>query len=290
LYEVSSEARVELDSATYPIQSPLLGRVVETRLRVGELVRRGEALVQIDAMPDQLQLRQERVRARGLEPELARLRSQAAAEESARAEEQRGALLSAEEAGNRIHEAETAAAYAEAELARIRKLRREGLSPERDQEKAEAEARKLGAAVTTWESAARRVPQEQATRDRERDVRLERLHSQVAALEAQRGTLNAGMERLGYEIERRLVRAPVDGRVGESAILRTGAVVKEGEKLASIVPAGRLLVTAQFPANAAFGRIRTGQEASPLQLPVELVEHDVAEQKKASVPAGNRGL
>src|SRR3989442_960275 len=109
LYEISSEARVELDSATYPIQSPLLGRVVETKLRVGETVRRGEVLIEIDAMQDQLQLRQEQVRARGLEPEFTRLRSQAVAEERARAEEQRSALLSAEEAGNRILEAETVA-------------------------------------------------------------------------------------------------------------------------------------------------------------------------------------
>src|ERR1700676_5073917 len=59
LYEVSSAARVELDAATSPIQSPLLGRVVETRLRVGDPVRQGDVLVEIDAMPDRLQLRQE---------------------------------------------------------------------------------------------------------------------------------------------------------------------------------------------------------------------------------------
>lgn len=262
LYEVSSAARVELDAATYPIQSPLLGRVVETRLRVGQTVRRGDVLVEIDAMPDRLQLRQEQVRAQGLAPELSRLRAQVTAEENARAEEQGTARLSAEEAANRIREVETMAKAAEVEWTRMQALLRESLAPQRDLEKAAAEARRLRAAVATLESAARRVPQEQAARDRERDVRLERLYSEIAALEAQQSTLHAGMERLGYEIERRRVRAPVDGRVGESAILRAGAVVREGEKLASIMPAGRLLVAAQFPANAAFGRIRTGQPAT----------------------------
>ena len=142
-------------------------------------------------------------------------------------------------------------------------LVREGLAPQRDLDKAEAESRRLRAAVATLESAARRVPQEQATRDRERDVRLQRLYSQIATLEAEQNTAHAGIERLGYEIERRRVRAPVDARIGESAILRTGAVVQEGEKLASIVPAGRLLVAAQFPPDAAFGRIRPGQAANP---------------------------
>jgi multidrug resistance efflux pump len=262
LYEVSSAARVELDAATYPIQSPLLGRVVETRLRVGDPVRQGEVLVEIDAMPDRLQLRQEQVRAQGLAPELVRLRAQAAAEETARAEEQGGARLAAEEAANRIRETEAMAKAADVELMRTQTLVAEKVAPRRDLERAEAEANRLRSGVAALESAARRVPQEQTTRDRERDVRLQRLYSQIATLEAEQNTVHAGIERLGYEIERRRVRAPVDGRVGESAILRTGAVVEEGEKLASIVPDGRLLVAAQFPADAAFGRIRTGQAAT----------------------------
>ncbi len=262
LYEVSSAARVELDAATYPVQSPLLGRVVQTGLRVGQIVRQGDVLLEIDAMPDRLQLRQEQVRADGLAPEQARLRAEMAAEERARAEEHRSAQLTAEEASNRVGEAETMAKSAEIELARMQALAQERLMPARDLEKAEADVRRLRAAVATVESSARRVPQEQATRDRERDVRLERLRKEISTLDAQQGTLRAGIERLGYEIERRKVRAPIDGRVGESMILRTGAVVEEGEKLASIVPDGRLLVVAQFPANAAFGRIRTGQEAT----------------------------
>jgi multidrug resistance efflux pump len=262
LYEVSSAARVELDAATYPIQAPLLGRVVETRLRVGQVVRQGDVLVEIDAMPNRFQLREQEVRAQGLEPELVRLRAQAAAEETARAEEQAAARLSGEEAANRIREAETLRKAAETELTRAQALVAEKIAPRRDLDRAEAEASRLRAAVTTLESAARRVPQEQATRDRERDVRLERLYAEMAAREAEQNTVRLGIQRLGYEIERRRVRAPVDGRIGESATLRTGAVVQEGEKLASIVPDGRLLITAQFPADAAFGRIRTGQAAA----------------------------
>lgn len=72
LCEIPAQARVELDAATYPIHSPLLGRVVETKLLVVQTVRRGEVLVEIDATPDQFQLREEQVSARGLELELAR--------------------------------------------------------------------------------------------------------------------------------------------------------------------------------------------------------------------------
>src|SRR3954465_11429958 len=105
LYEVSSAPRVELDAATYPIQSPLLGRVVETRLSVGRTVREGEVLVEIDAMPNQLQLREQAPRTQGLGREIRRRRAQAEEEEKARVEEQASARLSAEEAANRTREA-----------------------------------------------------------------------------------------------------------------------------------------------------------------------------------------
>ena len=262
LYEISSAARVELDAATYPVQSPVLGRVVETRLGVGRTVRQGDVLVEIDTMADLLQLRQEEARAQGLAPVLARLRAQLAAEEAARVQEQETARLSAAEADDRLRETEAVAQAAEAQLARTRTLVAEKLAARRDMEKAEAEAKRLRAAAGALENAARRVPQEQTTRDRERDVRLQRLRSEIAALEADQNTARAGIRRLGYEIERRRVRAPVDGRIGECAILRPGAVLQEGEKLASIVPEGRLLVAAQFPAQAAFGRIRPGETAT----------------------------
>jgi len=129
-------------------------------------------------------------------------------------------------------------------------------------EKAETEAGKQHALVATQEAAARRIRQEQATRDRERDVRVERLRGEIATLEAQRNSIAAEVERLGYEIERREVRAPVDGRVGEAATLRVGAGGELGDKLGSIVPAGDLGVVAQYPAPAAFGRIRMGQKGT----------------------------
>jgi multidrug resistance efflux pump len=261
LYEVSPKARVELDSATYPVESPVLGRVIQTSLRVGQVVHRGEVLVEIDPVPDQLQLRQQQAAAGGLVAEVERLRAQIGEEEKARLEEQRTAAVSAEEAQNRVREAEATVEYAKAELSRMQRLQREGLAPARDVEKAAAELGRQLAEVAALESVARRIPQEQLTRERERDVRIARLHGEIASLETQQNTLNAGIDRANYEIERREVRAPVDGRIGETTILRTGAVVQPGERLASIVPSGRLMVGAEFPANAAFGRIQQGQTA-----------------------------
>jgi multidrug resistance efflux pump len=261
LYEVSSVARVELDGATYPVASPFLGRIVATNLRVGQPVQRGELLVELDSMPQQLQLSEAQVQEQGLEPQLSRLRRQIEAEQGARGEDGQSARLSAREAQNRVSEAEMSARLAEQDLERARRLAAQHMVSVHDLDKAESEAGRLRAAVSALEVAASRVPQDHAARDREREVRIARLQGEIATLDAQRATLHAETSRLTYEIERRRIRAPVDGRIGEAANLRVGAVATEGEQLGSVVPSGHLLVVAQYSPSSAFGRIRAGEPA-----------------------------
>ena len=137
---------------------------------------------------DELGLNQEKVHEQSLGPELARLRSQIAAEQLARTEEQKTSQLRAQEAHDRVREAETAAQYSEAGITRVRNLHAEKLLADRDLEKAEGDAAKLRAAVVTLESAASQIRQEQATRDRERDIRLQQLQEEIAKLEDERDT------------------------------------------------------------------------------------------------------
>jgi multidrug resistance efflux pump len=262
LYEVSTDARVELDGATYPIESPFAGRIVAASLHTGQHVRRGDLLIEIDAMAQQLQLHEVQIQAQGLEPQITQLNAQIEAERSMRSEEDRAVRLRTQEADNRVHEAQIPADYAAKNLGRIRELHAESYISAHDLEKAESDASQLRAAVSALEMAASRIPQDQMARNRERDVRIDRLQGEIATLDAQRDTLQAEIARLNYEIERRRIRAPVDGVIGEVVNLRVGAVVADGDRLGSIVPAGRLLVVAQYPAQAAFGRIHAGQSAT----------------------------
>jgi len=261
LCEVSSDARVELDGASYPIDAPFAGRIVASNLRTGQRVRRGEVLIELDAMAEQLQLREAQVQSQGLDPQIAQLHAQIEAERSMRDEEERAAHLRAREAQSRVHEAKIPADYAARNLERIRELRAESYVSAHELEKAESDASQLRAAASTLEMAASRIPQDQAARNRERDAQISRLQGEIATLEAQRNTLQAETARLSYEIERRRIRAPVDGLVGEAVNLRVGAVVADGDRLGSIVASGRLLVVAHYPAQAALGRIRAGQPA-----------------------------
>jgi membrane fusion protein (multidrug efflux system) len=262
LFEVSSDARVEFEGATYPIDSPFVGRIVANHLHVGEPVRRGDVLLEIDAMPERLRLREAQAQIDGLEPQLARLRAQIDAELGTRDEEAQSSHLVSREARSRVHEAEMSARFADKDLARMRALHSGYIIATRDLDKAESESGRLHAAVAALQTAAVRIPQDQAARDREREVRIARLEGEIASLESQRATLRAETDRLAYEVERRQIRAAADGHVGEAVNMGVGAVVAEGVRLGSIVPDGRLLIVAQYPAQAALGRIRAGEPAT----------------------------
>jgi membrane fusion protein (multidrug efflux system) len=69
------------------------------------------------------------------------------------------------------------------------------------------------------------------------------------------------VEQLEYELTLRTIRAPAAGRIAALAPLRAGTVVREGDKLASVIPSGELKVVADFSPPAALGRIRPGQLA-----------------------------
>jgi membrane fusion protein (multidrug efflux system) len=261
LYEVSGQARLEVDRATHPVDSPASGRVVESRLRLGQDVAAGEVLLRLDADAEHFALSEEREKVTGLEAELSALRAQASSIEQAREETARAARSGLEEAGERLHEAEAPAQYAEQELQRLERLRAALLISERDFEHGRAEALRTRAAADSSKLSLVRLRQEQHARDRDRAAALDEVHAQVARLEGELRASRAVVKRLNVEAERFVVRAPAPGRLGEVATLRSGSVVRAGERLGVIVPTGRLIAVAQFSASSAIGRIRRGQPA-----------------------------
>lgn len=261
LYEVTGSARLEVNRAAYSIQCPIAGRIAASSLVANREVRADDILIELDASPERLQLREEQARMAALGPELEALHRQAEAEERARHDEQHATSAATEVARADARHAEAPARYAQLEEQRLSELRSSGLIPEREFERGRADAQQTQAAAERQQLSIFRLQQEQRTRESERDARMRRLEAEMTHLEGQISTSRATMERLKNEIERRLVRAPVSGRIGEAAILHTGSYVEEGERIGVIVPTGSVLVIAQFPPPAALGRIQPGQRA-----------------------------
>lgn len=258
-YETSDVARVEAGRAAYILQASSAGRVVSSHLTLGRDVQAGEVLVELDANPEQLQIDEQQTRRVALEPQLRSLREEFAMAVRARAREQEAAAPALEEARSRIAEAEQPANFGASEANRVKELLNQGLTTEREFARAESEARRAKAAVESLRQVLLRLELEQRTRVTDRDAQINRLEAEIHRLEGDSSTAAAAITRLEYDAEARRIRAPISGRLGEVSTLRIGAVLREGEKIGSIVPPGLLRIVAEFPPAGALGRIRPGQ-------------------------------
>ncbi|MBV8898121.1 MAG: HlyD family efflux transporter periplasmic adaptor subunit [Acidobacteriaceae bacterium] len=261
-YETSDSARLEVTAAAYPVQAGISGRLITNRLVLGREVQAGEVLVEIDSRAEQLSLDEERTRAAAFEPQLAALRSQMEAEGAGGQDERRALNFSVDQAKAQLAEAEAQAALAAKEAARAENLRKEGIIADAEVQRAETDAQSKRASVENMRAALSRLAPEQAAKDTDRDVKLRALSEQIAKLQADWTSSLATLRRLQYEVERRKIRAPVSGRLGECAVLRPGSQISEGQQLGVILPAGRLQITAEFQPSAALGKLRPGQPAT----------------------------
>jgi membrane fusion protein (multidrug efflux system) len=261
VYAVTDTARLEVAHAVAPIETPVDGRVVATNLVLGREVQAGEGLIELETETQRLQRQEERTRLAALTQQLAALRTEVGAASQALTEAQQAAQVAVDEARAQFQEALVRAQFATEEATRAARLHARGFLAEVDLLRLQAEAQRRQAAASSLQLAVERLQREQQMRQSDRKVQLERLQREITQLEGQRTTITATLERLAHELERRHIRAPVAGRLGEVTPLQIGTFVKAGDRLAAVVPAGSLKVVADFLPAVALGRVQAGQPA-----------------------------
>jgi multidrug resistance efflux pump len=261
LYETTDAARLEVDRAVYPIEVLAGGRVTATHLKIGREVKAGDVLVELETESQRLQLIEEQARITALTAQLAALRGQSTAEQQVQVETRQAAPVALDESRARLEEAEAAARAAADEARRYEQLRADGLIAEVEVVRAKAESEKKQAAAAALRIAINRQNKDQRATDSTQQVAIEELKRDAAVIEGEIKTRQTITERLRHEISQRSIVAPASGKLGEAAELRTGQVVREGDKLGAIIPDGQLKAVAEFPPSESLGRIRKGQLA-----------------------------
>ena len=122
LYEVTPNARLEVDRAAHPIATVISGRVVSTSLVLGQSVVAGQILVELDAEVEQRKLEQEQQRFSALRPELEALHRQIGEEERILVTDAEAASRALDIARVRRAEAESASGFAAEEVRRLTKV------------------------------------------------------------------------------------------------------------------------------------------------------------------------
>ena len=135
-----------------------------------------------------------------------------------------------------MREADSAAQFKEEEAQRLAGLFKEGVIAEMEVLRVRSEARSRRAEVESLQHTVSRLERQQRTEESERRVRIDKLLREKTELEGQRATTAAIISRLQNEIERRTIRAPASGQLGEVTTSKEGAVVSAGDKLGTVVP------------------------------------------------------
>jgi membrane fusion protein (multidrug efflux system) len=259
IYEVTGQARLEVQSAAHPVAAAVGGRVVETNLAVGRAVRAGDPLVRLDDEAQRLVIGEARARRDGLVARREALQREIQAEQEGLPAQREARVAALEEARSLAAEAEARARLAQRQADRTAALRARGAASEDESQRDRAEAEAARAAARALDQAATRRERDRAVEEIDRKARLAGLERQAAELQGDVAAEEAALRRLDYDLDQRTVRAPVSGRVGEMAAeVRVGSVVGPAQRLGAIVPPGRPRAVALFPA-AAVGRVRPGQ-------------------------------
>lgn len=266
LYVVSTTARLEVSEAAHSVEAQVTGRIRATYLILGQKVQGGDVLVELDADVQRLRLEAERTRLTALVTEPAMFHDEISAEEAARREDQQAGRIALDQARARYREAEAAAQLGVQEATRMAQLFARAYVAEMDALRVKVEARKRREVANALHLEISRLERDLLTRASDRQVSIQRLMREVTQIEGQIAATRAVIEQTEYEIEQRYVRAPVPGRLGAVAMLQVGAVVRQGDKLGTVVPLGTLKVMTHFLPSAALGRIQPGQ---PAQLRLE---------------------
>jgi membrane fusion protein, adhesin transport system len=261
LFELSRSARLEVQQSAHPVAAMLASKIVMNALVLGQEVRAGDVLVELDASTEAMRLREETSRLTSFAPRIASLNREIAALEMARGNDQQSAIAATQAARFRTAEASAAVDFAQDNERRLKLESNLGSASLVEALKATSETQKLSAARSALATDTRRFESDEQSRAHQHLAQLENLKRLVVSLESERGTAEVTIARLKQDIDKHLVRAPVAGVIGDVLPLRPGAYVAEGQKLATVIPRGGLVIVAEFAPAAVLGRVHPGQLA-----------------------------
>ena len=261
LYEVSRHARLEVQQSAHPVAALVPSKVAVNTLVLGQEVHAGDRLIELDAAPEKARLAEEVTHLDAIVPRVASLKKEIASLEQAAARDRAAAAAANDAAQFRTREAAAGVEFARDNERRLREESAVGGVAQIEAARAHSEALKLGASQDALAAESRRLATEAQARAFQQEAQVESLRRSVLSLQGEAASSEATIVRLKQDIDRHIVRAPVSGTVADVAALHTGAYVGQGERLATVVPHGGLIIVADFAPAAVLGRIRPGQHA-----------------------------
>jgi multidrug resistance efflux pump len=258
--ERAIEARIEVAGAVHRVEAPEAGLLAAVHVRLGERVRAGQPLAEIDTHHQRSALREIQAELAAARARVEALERQIDGDRRLASEEERALEREAGHLETRLAAAEVAASYARQEADRVESAARSGVVSGLERHRSQALAAQREAEVEVARADLERVRAEAEVRRRQIRGRAERLAHDLETALGSRETLEARRQTLLAEVEERRLEAAVDGVVGAVLGEAPGVWIERGTTLVEIVPDQEVRIVARFDPRVA-GRLRPGQVA-----------------------------
>jgi membrane fusion protein (multidrug efflux system) len=258
---VSTRARFESRSAVRQIAVPLSGRIARVNISLGQSVRRGDVLLELDAADATIRRGKAVADADNLRRRIEAVTAQITATHAQASAQKNAAAAKLEQARESRIEAAHLADIESTRADRLGALARQGLVPATDATDARSRADAARAKGRGLAAAEEEAGKQKAEAVATAEASLRSLDSDRIELQTGLAAEQAALQQAGVDLERMRVRAPAAGRIGSSAELREGTWVEEGTVAASILPVESREVAAWFALDD-MPLVRTGQSAS----------------------------
>ncbi|HND32958.1 MAG TPA: HlyD family efflux transporter periplasmic adaptor subunit [Myxococcota bacterium] len=257
----SVQARVEAVGTALPLQLRASGTVASVHGKLGERVKAGDLLLQMDDTPLRLSLAEAQARRTAVAARL-RVGEQSSATEVRASEaeiqvaagsqaELRAALVALEERRSRLL----------SDRAGSQRLVEQGALERREVDAIDSELSQIAGEELKLRESLRRAEAGTTAASRGAEQRALGGQASAADLAADLAAAEAAVARLEQQIVDSRVLAPADGILGEWSGVAPGAYLGAGERFGALVPDGPLQVVAWFPPTTSVGQVATTQPA-----------------------------
>ena len=260
IYATSDLARLESQMSTYRIAPAVDGHISRADLQLGQIVHKGQLLVELDSTTPRNALEEGTARLAALGRDAAALDRQVQAEMRAFEADRARQAVAVQEAGAAADEATAYLEAAQRQSDDLAKLRAAGLVADATASAAAQEAKAKFARVTTLDLGRQRLETTRAVSAAEAESRVAALQAQRTRLEGEMAVSESAIAQLRHEIELRRIVAPESGRIGELKNVHVGTFISAGTGLGTVVPDESLRIVADLSPEL-MARVRAGEPA-----------------------------
>lgn len=260
-YSVSDQARLEQEQNTVHLSTQRIGRVVAIQASLGDSLKRGDLLIQLDTTAFDLNLDGDSRISQSFMAQLDAIEREQHLLEKKFGEDDK-ALRDQLKLLRQQYQLQVSSQRIQADVAdRYERLLQKQQSSELDYLAAKRTYQQMAVATLAAEAEIHAAEDRRDQIANESQLALSELTQRRADIQGKLAEVDTRIQQSSLAVDEQQLRAPITGKLASLADIREGEVLVAGQQVATIQAKGSISVQAFFPPALALGHIRIGQSA-----------------------------